>query len=91
MRREDLAEEEVTFLQELASYESDLLTKSSLTGKSHPTGLHACDGSSISIINLGKPGIADLSFLKKVPTNLRAIRRSDRSALPNDQGQRRRG
>jgi hypothetical protein len=77
MRRENLGEGELTFLQELTSYESDLLTKSSLTGKSHLTGLLACDGSSISIINIGKPGIADLSFRKKVPTILRAIRRSD--------------
>jgi hypothetical protein len=78
--REDISKRELTFLQELTSYESDLLTKSSLTGKWHVTGLLACDGSSISIINVGKPGIADLSFSKKVPTNLRAIRRSDRSA-----------
>ena len=82
MRREDICKRELTFLQELTSYKSDLLTKSSLTGKSRLTGLLACDGSSISIINVGKPAIADLSFSKKVPTDLRAIRVSDRRATP---------
>jgi hypothetical protein len=43
MRREDIGKRELTFLQELWSYESDLLTKPSLTEKAHLTGLPACD------------------------------------------------
>jgi hypothetical protein len=77
--RKDLGERETTFLKKLLSQEVDLLTKSSLTEKSHLTGLLACDGSSISIINVGKPETADPFFSKRVPRKLRAIRRSDRS------------
>jgi hypothetical protein len=71
--REDIGKREVTFLQELTSYESDMLPKSSLTGKSHLIGLLACDGSSIPIISVGRPETTDPYFSKMDPTNLRAI------------------
>jgi hypothetical protein len=69
IRREDLGEGKRTFLQELTSYKSDLLTKSSLTGNSHLTGLLAYDGRSIATINVGKPGIAYPYFSKEVLEN----------------------